>query len=257
MRNGRRGVSATKAPTPWRVTTSPSARSAATASRTTVRLTPVRRDQLLLGRQPRAGRELAADDLGAQPLDQRMGEAARRGERSQGRRATALQVPGTSRRHACRLAASKLSYDMMTSMRAGRQQRNAPRDTIGRKPCGDEQCVRALSSAIAASQPVAHAALAQQKLVLKASDVHPAGYPTVVAVENIGKKLDAGDQRPAQRADVRRRCSSAARRRRSSRRRSAPSSSPASASARSGRWSTTSTCSTCRSCSATPRTCRR
>lgn len=35
------------------------------------------------------------------------------------------------------------------------------------------------------------AALAQQKLVLKASDVHPAGYPTVVAVENIGKKLDA------------------------------------------------------------------
>jgi tripartite ATP-independent transporter DctP family solute receptor len=30
---------------------------------------------------------------------------------------------------------------------------------------------------------------AQEKLVLKASDVHPAGYPTVVAVENIGKKL--------------------------------------------------------------------
>src|SRR5438034_10319184 len=34
-------------------------------------------------------------------------------------------------------------------------------------------------------------ACAQAKLVLKASDVHPAGYPTVVAVENIGKKLDA------------------------------------------------------------------
>ncbi|MGA7112157.1 MAG: TRAP transporter substrate-binding protein DctP, partial [Pseudolabrys sp.] len=31
---------------------------------------------------------------------------------------------------------------------------------------------------------------AQQKLVLKASDVHPAGYPTVVAVEDIGKKLE-------------------------------------------------------------------
>jgi tripartite ATP-independent transporter DctP family solute receptor len=28
-------------------------------------------------------------------------------------------------------------------------------------------------------------------MVLKASDVHPAGYPTVVAVENLGKKLDA------------------------------------------------------------------
>ncbi len=33
--------------------------------------------------------------------------------------------------------------------------------------------------------------LAQQKLVLKASDVHPAGYPTVVAVERMGKKLEA------------------------------------------------------------------
>jgi tripartite ATP-independent transporter DctP family solute receptor len=34
------------------------------------------------------------------------------------------------------------------------------------------------------------AALAQGKLILKASDVHPAGYPTVVAVEEMGKKLD-------------------------------------------------------------------
>jgi tripartite ATP-independent transporter DctP family solute receptor len=33
-------------------------------------------------------------------------------------------------------------------------------------------------------------ALAQDKMVMKASDVHPAGYPTVVAVENIGKKLE-------------------------------------------------------------------
>ena len=31
---------------------------------------------------------------------------------------------------------------------------------------------------------------AQSKLELKASDVHPAGYPTVVAVENFGKKLE-------------------------------------------------------------------
>src|ERR1700684_585625 len=30
----------------------------------------------------------------------------------------------------------------------------------------------------------------QQKIVLKASDVHPLGYPTVVAGENIGKKLE-------------------------------------------------------------------
>src|SRR5947199_6754176 len=40
--------------------------------------------------------------------------------------------------------------------------------------------------ALAAATP----ALAQSKMVLKASDVHPAGYPTVVAVENIGKKLE-------------------------------------------------------------------
>src|ERR1700674_5022156 len=33
-------------------------------------------------------------------------------------------------------------------------------------------------------------ASAQQKLVLKASDVHPTGYPTVEAVENMGKKLE-------------------------------------------------------------------
>ena len=40
---------------------------------------------------------------------------------------------------------------------------------------------------------VAYASLpaaAQQKTVLKASDVHAAGYPTVVAVENLGKKLE-------------------------------------------------------------------
>ncbi len=34
-------------------------------------------------------------------------------------------------------------------------------------------------------------AVAQQKLVLKASDVHPTGYPTVTAVEDLGKKLSA------------------------------------------------------------------
>src|ERR1700682_432973 len=33
-------------------------------------------------------------------------------------------------------------------------------------------------------------ASARQKVVLKASDVHPTGYPTVEAVENMGKKLE-------------------------------------------------------------------
>jgi tripartite ATP-independent transporter DctP family solute receptor len=35
-------------------------------------------------------------------------------------------------------------------------------------------------------------ALAQTKLVLKATDVHPLGYPTVEAVVRMGKKLEAG-----------------------------------------------------------------
>jgi tripartite ATP-independent transporter DctP family solute receptor len=34
-------------------------------------------------------------------------------------------------------------------------------------------------------------ASAQQKIALKASDVHPEGYPTVAAVENLGKKLES------------------------------------------------------------------
>ena len=32
---------------------------------------------------------------------------------------------------------------------------------------------------------------AQAKTVFKASDVHPTGYPTVAATENLGKKLEA------------------------------------------------------------------
>jgi tripartite ATP-independent transporter DctP family solute receptor len=34
-------------------------------------------------------------------------------------------------------------------------------------------------------------ARAQSKMILKASDVHPTGYPTVAATENLGKKLEA------------------------------------------------------------------
>src|SRR5712675_2858826 len=48
----------------------------------------------------------------------------------------------------------------------------------------------AAAALLAAAAIIAAPAFAQQKLALKASDVHPAGYPTVVAVENIGKKLE-------------------------------------------------------------------
>lgn len=44
-----------------------------------------------------------------------------------------------------------------------------------------------LAAAAFASDP----ALAQQKIVLKATDVHPLGYPTVEAVIQMGKKLEA------------------------------------------------------------------
>jgi tripartite ATP-independent transporter DctP family solute receptor len=46
----------------------------------------------------------------------------------------------------------------------------------------------ALSAAIACASVPAIA----QTVTLKASDVHPAGYPNVVAIENLGKKLEAG-----------------------------------------------------------------
>src|SRR3954470_19727606 len=46
------------------------------------------------------------------------------------------------------------------------------------------------ASAMVVASMTSHLAIAQQKLVMKASDVHPAGYPTVVAVENMGKKLE-------------------------------------------------------------------
>src|ERR1700730_9699031 len=53
----------------------------------------------------------------------------------------------------------------------------------------DVLCRAAAVAVAAASFGSPRRVLAQQKLVLKASDVHPAGYPTVVAVENMGKKL--------------------------------------------------------------------
>lgn len=48
----------------------------------------------------------------------------------------------------------------------------------------------ALSLGAAAGFVPLHAS-AQDKLVFKAADVHPAGYPNVVAIENMGKKLEA------------------------------------------------------------------
>ena len=52
--------------------------------------------------------------------------------------------------------------------------------------------LEALSVSVAISLTSLLAASANaQNIVMKAHDTHPAGYPTVVAVENMGKKLDA------------------------------------------------------------------
>jgi tripartite ATP-independent transporter DctP family solute receptor len=46
-----------------------------------------------------------------------------------------------------------------------------------------------LGAAAMAGLGAAPSALAQQKMIFKASDVHPEGYPTVAAVEDMGKSL--------------------------------------------------------------------
>src|SRR5437879_10571944 len=48
-----------------------------------------------------------------------------------------------------------------------------------------------LGATMAATTPLS-SAFAQTKMVLKASDVHPLGYPTVEAVVRMGKALEAG-----------------------------------------------------------------
>jgi tripartite ATP-independent transporter DctP family solute receptor len=48
-----------------------------------------------------------------------------------------------------------------------------------------------IGAAAALGAPFVRPARAQQKIVLKYTNDHPAGYPTVAAVENMGKKIEA------------------------------------------------------------------
>jgi tripartite ATP-independent transporter DctP family solute receptor len=48
----------------------------------------------------------------------------------------------------------------------------------------------AITGAAVVTSIAGRPAAAQDKVALKAADVHPPGYPTVVAVENLGKKLE-------------------------------------------------------------------
>ena len=52
-------------------------------------------------------------------------------------------------------------------------------------------CTAMIAAGVLAVAFASGSAVAQQKMVFKASDVHPEGYPTVAAVESLGKKLAA------------------------------------------------------------------
>src|SRR6202790_3503001 len=74
---------------------------------------------------------------------------------------------------------------------AGGSRKTPPRAAQGERPMRRRDLLKLSAAAALGTAGLGYArpAAAQAKLVLKASDVHPAGYPTVVAVENMGKKL--------------------------------------------------------------------
>src|SRR5919204_3160082 len=191
MRSGRRAFSGTKAPTPWRVITRPSARSAATASRTTVRLTPVAAiNSCSVGnRDPGGILPLVISSVRRATISLAKERGADSGWITD---KLALLMPLTP-------GSGQSSYDMTSASMA-----LPPRSTGPGTPARNDDRLRrmtmnrrtvlrlgAASALGALATDLGVPALAQQKLVLKATDVHPLGYPTVEAVEAMGKKLDA------------------------------------------------------------------
>src|SRR5215467_10557426 len=84
-------------------------------------------------------------------------------------------------------------YDPRSIRFATRRKNNASSINTDREGAMDRRKVIRLGASAALAAAALHGrrrALAQQALVLKASDVHPAGYPTVAAVESLGKKLE-------------------------------------------------------------------
>src|SRR5260370_30485435 len=79
------------------------------------------------------------------------------------------------------------------SAKTGRHKKGHLQPTFGRRSQMNRRTVIRLGAltALAATRGFIPPASAQSKMMFKASDVHPAAYPTVVAVENIGKKLEA------------------------------------------------------------------
>src|SRR5262245_45084904 len=188
MRSGRRACSGTKAPTPCRVTTSPSARKAATASRTTVRLTPVAAiNSCSVGnRDPGGILPLVMSSVRratSSPVNDRGAASGCVTER------LALLMPLT-------LCTGRSSYDMMTASMGlpadQRVRRASPRNPGPRRARDmNRPTLPRLGASALAALATDVPAFAQQKLVLKATDVHPLGYPTVEAVLAMGKKLEA------------------------------------------------------------------
>src|SRR5262249_4049741 len=86
------------------------------------------------------------------------------------------------------------SYDMMASMAdpdrstAGTAPQTTPWEDLMDRRCVIRLGASATAAALALS--VSPRAFAQQKLVFKATDVHPLGYPTVEAVVRMGKKTE-------------------------------------------------------------------
>jgi tripartite ATP-independent transporter DctP family solute receptor len=68
---------------------------------------------------------------------------------------------------------------------------NSSKKANGRNPMDRRSVVKLGLAALVLGACKGPAALAQSKVVLKATDVHPLGYPTVEAVVRMGKKLEA------------------------------------------------------------------
>jgi tripartite ATP-independent transporter DctP family solute receptor len=74
------------------------------------------------------------------------------------------------------------------------EDRSQEHDSTKEDPMNDKRSALRMAMAVALTvigASLGGPALAQQKVVLKASDVHPEGYPTVAAIASMGKKLEA------------------------------------------------------------------
>jgi len=90
----------------------------------------------------------------------------------------------------------RLSGGLTCAVPKGRtaEDRSQEHDSTKEDSMNDKRSALRMAMAVALtviSASLGGPALAQQKVVLKASDVHPEGYPTVAAIASMGKKLEA------------------------------------------------------------------